>query len=133
MGLDPLIELVLGLFAFEMGLDPLIELVRLALLLKRDERGGIRQRGHALEERVKKRHDAADERQPQHGVLVADKLQLLDLFDQPVLRAADDGLLFRAAHQDALDQRLAADAGAERAVLSFSFHGFLRRGAGARS
>ena len=116
-----------------MSLDPLIELVGLALLLERDERGGIRQRGHALEERVKKRHDAADERQPQHGVLVADKLQLLDLFDQPVLRAADDGLLFRPAHQDALDQRLAADARSERAVLSFSFHGFLRRGAGARS
>lgn len=80
---------------------------------------------HALDHRVKKHDHAADERPAEDRVLFLDKVQLVDLFDQPVLGAADDGLLFRAAHENALDEGLSADGRAEGDIgVGFCGSGF---------
>ena len=107
---------VLGLLLAEVLFDPLIELVRLALFLQRQQVCGVGERLHALDHGIDERHHAADQRPAQNGVLVLDHMQLVDLFDEPVRRAADDGLLLRAAHQNALHQRLSADGRAEADV-----------------
>ena len=122
---------LLCLFPFEMRLDPLIEFVRLALLLQRNERGGIGQRKHPLEQRVEQRHDPAKKGQAQDRIPIPDKFQVLNLFYDSVPCAADDGLLFRPSHQNAFDQRLPTDGSTKRTILSFSFHVPLRRAAGA--
>ena len=116
---------VLALFLAEMPLDPEVDLAGLLLLVLGQEVGGIRQRLHALDHRVKKHDHAADERPAEDRVLFADPVQLLDLLDHAVLRAADDGLPGRAAHEDALDERLPADGCAERdAGIGFCGFGF---------
>ena len=93
--------------------DPLVNLIRLLLLLLGDEAGGIGQGLHALDHGVQKDGAAPDEGPAQDGVLLLIQLQLLHLFHQAILGAADDGLLLGATHQDALDQGLTADGGAE--------------------
>ena len=116
---------VLALFLAEMPLDPEVDLAGLFLLVLGQEVGGIRQRLHALDHRVKKHDHAADERPAEDRVLFLDKVQLVDLFDQPVLGAADDGLLFRAAHENALDEGLPADGRAEGDIgVGFCGSGF---------
>ena len=103
---------LLQLFAAELLLQPQIELRRLALLLGEEVRR-VHQRLHAADHGVHKGHSAAQHGQAENGIAVADELQLLDLLDQPLLGADDDGLLFRSAHEDALNERLTADGGAE--------------------
>ena len=103
---------LLQLFAAELLLQPQIELRRLALLLGEEVRR-VHQRLHAADHGVHKGHSAAQHGQAENGIAVTDELQLLDLLDQPLLGADDDGLLFRSAHEDALNERLTADGGAE--------------------
>ena len=104
---------LLSLFGGEVVSNPLINFIRFLLLLLRDEAGGIGQGLHALDHGVQKDGAAPDEGPAQNGVLLLIQLQLLHLFHQTILGAADDGLLFGATHQDALNQGLAADGGAE--------------------
>ena len=118
---DELLRLVLG----EMLLDPLVELVRLALLLERDEACRIGQRLHAVDERADKNGAAAQEGQAEHGIFVSGELELVHLFHKALRGTADDGLLFRAAHEDAFDQSLTADGGAEGAGSVVFGHGVL--------
>ena len=82
-------------------------------LLLGEEVRRVHQRLHAADHGVHKGHSAAQHGQTENGIAVADELQLLDLLDQPLLGADDDGLLFRSAHEDALNERLTADGGAE--------------------
>ena len=65
---------VLALFLAEMPLDPEIDLAGLLLLVLGQEVGGIRQRLHALDHRVKKYDHAADERPSEDRVLFLDKV-----------------------------------------------------------
>ena len=104
---------VLGLLLAEVLFDPEIDLAGLLLLVLGQQVGRIGQRLHALDHRVEKHDDAADERPAEDRVLFLDQVQLLDLLDHAVLRAADDGLLCRTAHEDALNERLPADGCAE--------------------
>ena len=116
---------VLGLLLAEVLFDPEIDLAGLLLLVLGQQVGRIGQRLHALDHRVEKHDDAADERPAEDRVLFLDQVQLLDLLDHAVLRAADDGLLCRAAHEDALDERLPADGCAERDTgIGFCGSGF---------
>ena len=116
---------VLGFLLAEVLFDPEVDLARLLLLVLGQQVGRIGQRLHALDHRVEKHDDAADERPAEDRVLFLDQVQLLDLLDHAVLRAADDGLPGRAAHEDALNERLPADGRAERDVgIGFCGFGF---------
>lgn len=66
-----------------MPLDPEVDLAGLLLLVLGQEVGGIRQRLHALDHRVKKHDHAADERPAEDRVLFLDKVQLVDLSTSP--------------------------------------------------
>ena len=109
---------LLSLLEAEMLLDPFVELVRLALLLDRDEVGGIGQGLHALDHGLDKGDVAADERQTQDGIFVPDEADVLDLFHEAVLGAADDGLLAGPAHHDPFDQGLTADGCAKTGCIA---------------
>ena len=99
---------LLRLLSRKMLFNPLVELVRFALLLERNKGGRIGQRLHALDERGKEDRAAADQRPAEYGIAILDEPELLCFFDKSVGRAADYSLLFRAAHHDALNERLTA-------------------------
>ena len=115
------LELLLG----DVRLEPAVELRRLRLL----QLGEVVRREHerldAADHRVHKRDRTADDRPAEDGVLVLDEVQFLHLAHQPLRRAHNDGLLFRPAHEDALDKRLTADGGAELSTRPFFFHGIV--------
>ena len=115
------LELLLG----DVRLEPAVELRRLRLL----QLGEVVRREHerldAADHRVHKRDRTADDRPAEDGVLVLDEVQLLHLAHQPLRRTHNDGLLFRPAHEDALDKRLTADGGAELSTRPFFFHGIV--------
>src|SRR5699024_3237970 len=104
--------------------QPLLELgglLRRQVLLRVEVRGehqGLHPPVHAVQE-----GDAApDQGKPQDRVAVPDQLQLL-LLDHQSLGASDhNGLLLRAPHEDALNQRLSADGGAEGAAVFLFCH-----------
>ena len=119
----------LQLFAGELGIQPLFEFGGLRNLFLRVEVGGVHQGLHTVDHGGQEVDRAPDQGPAQDGVPVLDEPQLLHLFHQFAVLVPDhDGLLFRAPHQDAFDQRLSADASAEGAGLVFFCHGnsFLR-------
>ena len=109
---------LLQLFAAELLLQPQIEPRRLALLLGEEVRR-VHQRLHAGDDRAEERGHTANDGPAQNGELVLDKFPLRHLGHQPLRGADNDGVLLRPAHEDTLDQRLAADGGAECALLVF--------------
>ena len=105
------------LFTAEVLFQPLFKFGGLAHLLVRVKVRRIHQRLHAADHGRQKIDGSPDQGNSQNGVAVLDELQLLHLFHHlAVLVPDDDGLLFRPPHQNALNKRLPADAGAERAV-----------------
>ena len=109
------------LFAAEVLFQPLFKFGRLALFLLRVKVCGVHQGLHAADHCRQKIYGAPDQGNAQNGVTVLDELQLLHLFHQLTVFVPDhDGLLFRPAHQNAFDQRLSADTGAEGTAGMFS-------------
>ena len=108
------------LFAAEVFFQPLFKFGGLAFFLLRVKVRGVHQGLHAADHRRQKIYGAPDQGNAQNGVTVLDELQLLHLFHQLTVLVPDhDGLLFRPAHQNAFDQRLSADTGAEGAAGMF--------------
>ena len=102
-------------------LQPLIQLGGLDVFVLGVIVGGEHQGLDAPDHGVQKRDGPPDDGPAQNGVLVLDQGQLLHLGHQALRRADHDGLLFRPAHENALDQGLTADGGAE--LLVVFFHG----------
>ena len=108
------------LFAAEVPFQPLFKFGGLAFFLLRVKVRGVHQGLHAADHRRQKIYGTPDQGNAQNGVTVLDELQLLHLFHQLTVLVPDhDGLLFRPAHQNAFDQRLSADTGAEGAAGMF--------------
>ena len=101
------------LLAADLILQPLVELGRLGVLLFREEGSRVHQRLNAVDHAAGEVYHAADERPAQNGIAILGRLQWLGLHHQPFGAAHHNGLLFGALHQNALDERLAADHGFE--------------------
>ena len=109
-----------GLLAAQMPVQPVFKPGGLLFLLPvlGEELGRIHQCGDPVIHGVGKVDHPADQRPAQNGVLVLDKLKLLLLNLQLAVRLADHhGLLFRAAHHDALNQGLSTAHGFEFLLL----------------
>ena len=106
-------------FAAEALFQPLLELGGgLLLLVVRIELRRPHEGLHPLHQGGQEVDHPADERDAQDGVPVLDELEFLFLDLQlPLLVAHHDGLLLRPPHEDALNECLAANGGAEGAVL----------------
>ena len=100
-----------------MSLQPLLELRGFtALLLVRVEIGGIHERLDALHHGAQKGKRPPDKRNTENRVMLLREFQFFGFDHQfAVLVPDNNGLLVRAAHIDALDQRLTADRGTETA------------------
>ena len=106
------------LFAGKVPLQPQFKLGGLGGLLIGVKICRIHQSPYAMNHGVQEVDGSADQRNPQNGVPVPDKPQLLDFFHQLSFLIPDhNGFFLRSTHQDALDQRLSANAGAEGAGL----------------
>ena len=112
-----------GLFQLltaEVSFQPLLKFGGLAHLFVRIEVRRVHQGLHAADHGRQEIDGAPDQGHPQDGVAVLDELQFLYLFHQPAVLIPDhNGLLFRSPHQNTLNKRLPADAGAEGAVGMF--------------
>ena len=113
----------LQLFGGDVVGEPLLHLAGLRALVLREVVGGEHQCLDAGDHGADERDCAPQDGDAQNGIVRLDEFALRDLGDQTLRRADDDSVLLGAAHEDALDQRLAADAGAEGGL--FLFH---RRG-----
>ena len=102
-------------------LQPLIQLGGLDVFVLGVIVGGEHQGLDAPDHGVQKRDGPPEDGPAQNGILILDQGQLLHLGHQALRRADHDGLLFRPAHENALDQGLTADGGAE--LLVVFFHG----------
>ena len=110
----------LQLLAGKVLFKPQLELAGLCRFLVGEELRRVHQGFHAADHGSKEIHGAADQGHAKDGIAVLDEFQFLHLFNKvPLLIPHHDGLLFRPAHHDALDQGLTADAGAEGAGLVF--------------
>ena len=99
--------------------QPPVQLAGLGVLLVGKVVCGEHQRLDAGDHGAEKGDGAAEDGDPQNGVFVLDESPLRHLGDQSLRRADHDGVLLRSAHENAFDQRLSADGGAERALFLF--------------
>ena len=110
------------LLAADFFLQPLFKLGRLAHLVLRVKVRRIHQGLDPLDHGVQKIHRAPDEGPAQNGVPLLDEVQLLHLFHQvSLLVPHHDGLLFRPPHENAFNEGLSADAGAEAGPVLLIF------------
>ena len=111
---------VLELFCRNVLFQPQVQLGGLGGLVV----GEVVRREHqgldAPDHGVQKGHGPPQDGKAQNGVFVLDKCQLLHLGHKALRGAHHNGLLFRATHEDALNESLSADGGAECA--GFVFH-----------
>ena len=113
-GDDQGFQLLIGKMLFQ----PQVEFAGLGGLVVGVELGRVHQGLDAADHGGQEIHRAPHQGPAQDGIAVLDEFQVLHLFHQPALLVPDhDGLLFRAAHHNAFDERLSADAGAEGAGL----------------
>ncbi len=105
--------------------QPLFKFGGLRGLLLRIEVRGVHQRLHAVDHGGEEVDGASDQGPAQNRMPVLDEPQLLHLLHQIALLVPDhDGLLLRAPHQNAFNECLSADAGAEGAGLGLFCHVF---------
>ena len=115
---------LLGFLSGEVLTYPFVQLVRFLLLLLRNETGGVGEGLHALVHGIQKNGTAPYKGPAENGVLILVQLYIFNFFHKPVFGTADDGLLFRAAHQNALYKGLTTDGSAETAALILLCHNF---------
>ena len=116
---------LLGCLAGKMLFDPLIDFVRFLLLILRQEGGGIGQGLDAVGHGGDQCHGAADDGPAENGAFVFQGSDGFHGLHETVFGAADDGLLVRPPHEDALHQCLSADAGAKGYCFVFFAHSYL--------
>ena len=110
---------ILQLFRRDVLFQPLVKLAGLGALVIGEVVRREHQRLDAGDDGADEGGHAPDDGPAQNGEFILDEFPLRHLGDQPLGGADDDGVLLRPAHEDALDQRLAANGGAEGFLLFF--------------
>ena len=105
-----------GLFRGEVFTDPFVDLIRFLLLFQGNQARRVHQGLHPLDHRIDKGYAAAHQRPAEEGILLPQQVKLFNLLREALFGPADDCLLLRTPHQDALDQGLSADGGSEAAA-----------------